>query len=78
MCNIITSFSCNRCQDIHNAQRNGCSGKPCECDCHTFNTTGTAPSFTQTWTDFSSAGAADVTCNTTVCTDGNCTNLNLD
>lgn len=34
-------MTCDRCSDIHLAQRNGTNCDPCRCDCH-YNTTGTA------------------------------------
>lgn len=34
-------MSCDRCIDIHQAQRLGLSRLPCACDCHINNSTGT-------------------------------------
>jgi len=30
-------MACNRCEDVHNAQRSGDTQKGCECLCHDFN-----------------------------------------
>jgi len=69
-------MSCNRCINVHNAQTTGLQTKKCECDCHIINITGATFTGTQNWTDYSS-GAADISCSTTVYTDGSCTDLNL-
>jgi hypothetical protein len=53
----VVILTCNRCEDIHLAQKEGKCNNPCKCDCHEtilyndINTTwysGTAPSFTTT------------------------------
>lgn len=68
-------MSCPRCEDIHNAQRCGFTGKPCECDCHI--------NIGYTWNDVINPiqGAPDptVTCNTYVmsCDNTECKTLNL-
>jgi len=35
-------MACNRCEDIHKAQRDGKTNQKCECDCHISYSTGTA------------------------------------
>jgi len=34
-------MACDRCEDIHKAQRNGKTNQKCECDCHIIYNTGT-------------------------------------
>jgi len=34
---------CDRCEDIHKAQKDGKTNQKCECDCHITYSTGTEP-----------------------------------
>lgn len=34
-------MTCDRCEDIHTAQKNGKTNQKCECDCHITYSTGT-------------------------------------
>jgi len=53
-------MTCDRCEEIHIAQRSGLSGKPCECGCHhTHSYNGYIP----TW----SIGTTVTTCDGTGC-----------
>jgi hypothetical protein len=67
-------MSCDRCEDIHQAQKAGLNDNECKCSCHDdnectcqSNTTWTAPCPTHGW----------LVTGTTCTTDGGCWNLNL-
>lgn len=36
-------MACDRCEDIHQAQRNGKTNQKCECDCHISYSSGSNP-----------------------------------
>jgi len=71
VCN--TTFSCNRCVDIHNAQRAGCSGLPCQCSCH--NGFSWMPNYTLNITGAESTDDTDSSL--TLCTPNGCSVINL-
>lgn len=60
-------MTCDRCRDIHTAQKEGKSDKPCKCNCHDSNTL----HYNGTWTtsstgdvcnfNLSDAGGANLT-----------------
>lgn len=54
-------MSCNRCYDIHEAQKLGKTQESCKCHCHDNNTWSTIP--TITWTNHTTAGSPTFTCN---------------
>ena len=45
-------MTCNRCNDVHEAQKKGITQKRCECNCHCTNIGGTISFDTTTSTNF--------------------------
>jgi hypothetical protein len=67
-------MSCDRCVDIHNAQKLGNTVEQCKCSCHSNSTNGFHPY----WVNDTSTTADAFTFTSGVCTtDGCCVNLNL-
>ena len=59
-------MSCDRCSDVHEAQKAGLTNKKCECNCHSKVDWSAATSLT--W---------DVGTNVTACTTDGCYDINL-
>lgn len=55
-------MTCDRCTDIHKAQREGKTQRECGCSCHSNYSTGT--SFTLTGTDLGDTTGGSLTLNT--------------
>lgn len=54
-------MTCNRCTDIHEAQKNGNTQQPCKCSCHVNYSTGG----NTTWTDITNTSTNGTPSNVT-------------
>ena len=59
-------MSCNRCYDIHQAQKEGKTQESCKCNCHNITSTGGTTTIPFIWTNSTSATTATVP--TSTCT----------